>query len=60
MDSAIGGFVLPFLESLHYPIPVFDFRLRGVTSMNADVHKYGYSVKGVSTVIYRNSEIRKF
>ena len=33
------------IEKLGYPVPVFDFRCPGVTSMSADVHKYGYGVK---------------
>lgn len=37
----------------------FDFRVEGVTSINADVHKYGYAPKGSSVLIYRNSVIRR-
>lgn len=33
------------VEKLGYPVPVFDFRLAGVTSMSADVHKYGLGAK---------------
>ena len=54
VDSCIGGFMLPWLEKLGYPIPTFDFRVPGVTSMSADVHKYGYAAKGASVVVYRN------
>lgn len=42
-----------------YPIPPFDFSVRGVTSISADVHKYGLAPKGTSVVLYRNHEIRK-
>ena len=42
-----------------YPIPPFDFRVPGVTSISIDVHKYGLGPKGTSTVLYRNHEIRK-
>lgn len=58
MDSAIGGFVLPFMESLGRPLEAFDFRNEGVTSISSDVHKYGYSVKGASVLVFRNSELR--
>ncbi len=52
-DACLGGFVLPWAEKLGYPVPPFDFRLPGVTSMSADTHKYGYAAKGTSVVLYR-------
>lgn len=51
--------MLPFLKKLGYQIPTFDFRVPGVKSMSVDIHKYGYVSKGVSTVLYRNSELRQ-
>ncbi|RRT77003.1 hypothetical protein BHE74_00003903 [Ensete ventricosum] len=42
-----------------YPIPPFDFSVKGVTSISTDVHKYGLGPKGTSVVLYRNREIRK-
>ena len=60
VDSCLGGLILPFIESLGYQVPLFDFRVRGVTSISADVHKYGYSVKGASVILYRTRELRKF
>ncbi len=60
VDSCVGGFILPFLERLGYAIPPFDFRLPGVKSMSADIHKYGYMSKGASLVLYRNAELRKY
>jgi len=60
VDAAIGGFVLPFIESLgKAKFKPFDFRVDGVTSINADVHKYGYAPKGSSVLIYKNSSIRR-
>ncbi|KAL4457090.1 hypothetical protein ABPG74_014728 [Tetrahymena malaccensis] len=58
VDSAIGGFMLPFIEKLGYKIPQFDFRNNGVTSISADVHKYGYSAKGASVLVFKDSEYR--
>lgn len=53
VDCCLGGFVLPFAKRLGYPnIPDFDFTLPGVTSMSCDTHKYGYSSKGSSVVLY--------
>jgi glutamate/tyrosine decarboxylase-like PLP-dependent enzyme len=59
-DACLGGFVLPWAEKLGYPVPKFDFRLPGVTSMSADTHKYGYAAKGTSVVLYRGQELRHF
>ena len=59
VDACLGGFVLPFARSKGYDIPPFDFAVPGVTSISADVHKYGYAPKGASTVLYRNREYRK-
>jgi sphinganine-1-phosphate aldolase len=56
-DACLGGFVLPWAERLGYPVPPFDFRLPGVTSMSADTHKYGYAAKGTSVVLYRGFEL---
>ena len=59
VDGCLGGFILPFGEELGYDIPVFDFRLPGVTSISADTHKYGYGLKGTSVVLYRDASFRK-
>jgi glutamate/tyrosine decarboxylase-like PLP-dependent enzyme len=52
-DACVGGFVLPFLERLGHSIPAFDFRVPGVTTISADVHKYGYCTKGASVIAHR-------
>jgi sphinganine-1-phosphate aldolase len=54
VDACYSGFLLPWLERLGYPIPPFDFRLPGVTSISCDTHKWGYGPKGSSVVLYRN------
>ena len=59
VDACLGGFMLPFVSKLGYEVPIWDFRARGVTSISADVHKYGYAAKGASTVTYRDAELRK-
>ena len=56
VDACIGGFVLPFLERLGREVPPFDFRVPGVTSISADVHKYGYVPKGASVVLHRDDD----
>jgi glutamate/tyrosine decarboxylase-like PLP-dependent enzyme len=59
-DACLGGFVLPWAEKLGVPVPPFDFRLPGVTSISADTHKYGYAAKGTSVVLYRTPELRHY
>ena len=73
-DCCLGGMILPFVEKLqqlgrldesddhavNVPIPVFDFRVKGVTSISADMHKYGYGPKGSSVVMYSSSELQHY
>ena len=59
VDACVGGYLLPFVEQLGYPVPLFDFRVKGVTSISADTHKYGYSAKGASTILYRDIHLLK-
>jgi glutamate/tyrosine decarboxylase-like PLP-dependent enzyme len=54
VDACLGGYLLPFAREAGYEIPPFDLRVPGVTSISADTHKYGYSAKGASTIIYRS------
>lgn len=58
-DACLGGFVLPWARELGYPVPDFDFRTQGVTSISADTHKYGYAAKGTSVLLYRTRELRR-
>lgn len=59
VDACLGGYLLAFAEQLGHPVPVFDFRVPGVTSLSADLHKYGYAAKGVSAVLYRDRDLRR-
>ena len=59
VDACMGGMTLPMLERLGYPIPPFDFRVPGVTSMSVDLHKYGYTAKGASVILHRDKALRK-
>jgi sphinganine-1-phosphate aldolase len=60
VDACVGGFILPWLRKLGHPVPPFDFAVDGVTSISADLHKYGYAARGASTILYRNAELRKY
>ena len=58
VDACMGGFVLPFAEQLGRPVPPWDFRVDGVHSISADIHKLGYAPKGVSVILHRTKELR--
>ena len=55
LDCCMGGFLVPFLENIN-----IDFRLKGITSISADTHKYGYSFKGSSVLLFRTKEYKKY
>ncbi len=59
VDACLGGYILPFLERLGENVPEYDFRVEGVTSMSMDLHKYGYTPKGASILLFRNAELKK-
>ncbi|HVF20833.1 MAG TPA: aminotransferase class V-fold PLP-dependent enzyme [Mycobacteriales bacterium] len=59
-DACMGGFVLPFMERLGMPVPSWDFRVPGVTTISADLHKLGYAPKGASVVLHRTKELRRY
>jgi sphinganine-1-phosphate aldolase len=60
VDCCLGSFLVPFLERAGFETEPFDFRLRGVTSISCDTHKYGFAPKGNSTVLYRNASLRTY
>jgi glutamate/tyrosine decarboxylase-like PLP-dependent enzyme len=55
-DACLGGFLLPFWEALGEPVPPYDFRVPGVSTLSADVHKYGYCIKGASVILHRDAQ----
>lgn len=57
VDACLGGWLLPFWEQLGEDVVPWDFRVEGVTSLSADIHKYGYCFKGVSTILYRDDDL---
>ncbi len=59
VDACLGGFLLPFAKKLGRDIPPFDFAVPGVTSLSADLHKYGFAAKGASLVLYKTHALRK-
>jgi glutamate/tyrosine decarboxylase-like PLP-dependent enzyme len=59
VDACVGGFILPFMAMNGAALPPWDYRVPGVTSISADLHKYGYAAKGASTITYRSLELLK-
>ncbi len=59
VDACVGGFILPFMEMNGVALPPWDYRVPGVTSISADLHKYGFAAKGASTLTYRSLELMK-
>jgi glutamate/tyrosine decarboxylase-like PLP-dependent enzyme len=60
VDACMGGFVLPFMERLGRALPPWDFRVPGVTTISADLHKLGYAPKGVSVILHRDKALRQY
>ncbi|MGN6501704.1 MAG: pyridoxal phosphate-dependent decarboxylase family protein [Pseudolysinimonas sp.] len=52
VDACIGGMILPFWPDL----PAWDFTVPGVTSISADLHKFGYAPKGASVLLQRGRD----
>lgn len=57
VDACLGGLLLPFWERIGEPVPPWDFRVDGVTSISADIHKYGWTFKGASLILYRSKDL---
>ena len=56
VDACVGGYFAPFAQQLGVALPDWDFAVPGVTSISADLHKYGYAAKGASTLFFRDAE----
>ncbi|MFN0186634.1 MAG: pyridoxal phosphate-dependent decarboxylase family protein [Aquabacterium sp.] len=59
VDACVGGFILPFMAMNGRDLPAWDWRVPGVMSISADLHKYGYAAKGASVITYRRLELMK-
>ncbi|EUC48534.1 hypothetical protein COCMIDRAFT_34016 [Bipolaris oryzae ATCC 44560] len=60
VDCCLGSLLVPMLAKAGFDNEPFDFRLKGVTSISCDTHKYGFAPKGSSTVLYRSDVYRKY
>ena len=57
VDACVGGYIAPFVRMNGADIKPFDFEVNGVSSMSADLHKYGYCAKGASSVLFRSEDL---
>jgi len=58
VDACMGGVTLHYLARLGYPVEPWNFAVPGVTSMSVDLHKFGYTAKGASVIMYRSKQLR--
>src|SRR6478736_1172286 len=56
VDACIGGWVLPYAARLGREVRPWTFAVEGVTSISADLHKYGYAPKGTSLLLHRKPQ----
>jgi glutamate/tyrosine decarboxylase-like PLP-dependent enzyme len=57
VDACLGGWLLPFWAELGEPVPAWTLAVPGVTSISADLHKYGWCFKGVSVLLHADQEL---
>jgi glutamate/tyrosine decarboxylase-like PLP-dependent enzyme len=60
VDACVGGYQIPFIRRLGYPVTNFDFSIAGVSSIAADLHKFGYSAQGSAILLYRDAETFRY
>ncbi|KAM4591606.1 sphingosine-1-phosphate lyase 1 isoform 1-T1 [Odontesthes bonariensis] len=60
VDACLGGYLIVFMAKAGYKLAPFDFRVKGVTSISADTHKYGYAPKGSSVILYSDKKYRQY
>ncbi len=59
VDACVGGYFSPFARMNGVAVEPFDFAVAGVASISADLHKYGYTAKGASTIFHRSEAQRE-
>ncbi|MEW5946054.1 MAG: aminotransferase class V-fold PLP-dependent enzyme [bacterium] len=60
VDACVGGIHLSYMRKLGMNVPEFDLSVPGVTSLSVDLHKYGYSAKNASLILYKNRDLRRY
>lgn len=57
VDACLGGWLLPFWSRLGEPVAPWDLSVPGVTSISADIHKYGWCFKGASVLLHADPQM---
>jgi glutamate/tyrosine decarboxylase-like PLP-dependent enzyme len=58
VDACVGGIISPYLRRAGAAIPRYDLSIDGVSSISADLHKHAYAPVGISTLTFRDAELR--
>lgn len=58
VDACIGGFSLAYSRMAGDGVPEIDFAVPGVMSIAFDLHKYGFSPKGASLLLFHDAGYR--
>ena len=60
VDACMGGVTLAYLERLGEKIAPWNLQVPGVSSISVDLHKFGYTSKGASVIMYASKYLRSF
>ena len=60
VDACMGGVTLAYLERLGEVLPPWNLQVPGVSSISVDLHKFGYTSKGASVIMYASKYLRSF
>eukprot|EP00494_Astrolonche_serrata_P027709 UN27973 len=52
--------MVPTLKKMGRDIPDFAFNVPGVSSLSCDTHKFGFTTKGTSVLLFENSDLRHY
>jgi len=60
VDCCLGSFPVACMRKAGFDFPEFDFKVKGVTSISCDTHKFGFAPKGSSVIMFSNKNLRHF
>ena len=60
VDACMGGVTLAYLARLGEKIAPWNLQVPGVSSISVDLHKFGYTSKGASMIMYASKHLRSF
>ena len=60
VDACMGGVTLAYLAQLGEFLPPWSLQVPGVSSISVDLHKFGYTSKGASVIMYASKYLRSF